>query len=163
MARFVIRAAALMVLCIASAAQAQSDEDVIQILRQDIRTTKNDILTRVLNLSEQQSAVFWPLHREYEAAGTKIWDDRLALINEYVSGFETLGEDQAKTIAKRALDLEQKQLDLRKSTFKKLSKELSPSVAGRWLQTEGALQKMLELKTGLALPVVYTKDAATRQ
>jgi hypothetical protein len=67
---------------------------------------------------------------------------------------ETMTEEKAGQLGKQALEIEKKQLDLKKSSYEKFSKSLTPSIAGRWLQTESAMQRIIELQTGAALPLI---------
>ena len=145
---------AALLIATSTAAQAQNTEDVIETLRSDIRTEKQSILTEALGLSEAQSTVFWPLYREYETKLATIWDKRLAVIRDYGTNLETMTEDKAKVLGEQALDLEKQALDLKKSTYGTFAKKLSPSIAGRWLQTESAMQRLIELQAGAALPLI---------
>jgi len=145
---------AALLIVTSTAAQAQNVEDVIETLRSDIRTEKQSILTEAMGLSEAQSQVFWPMYREYETKLATIWDKRLALIRDYGTNLETMTEEKAKTLGETALDLEKQQLDLKKSTYGTFAKKLTPSIAGRWLQTESAMQRLIELQAGAAMPLI---------
>jgi DNA anti-recombination protein RmuC len=151
---------AVLLIVASTAAQAQNLEDVIETLRSDIRTEKQSILTEALGLSEAQSQVFWPMYREYETKLAALWDQRLNLIKDYSANMETMTEEKAGQLGKQALEIEKQQLDLKKSAYNNFSKKLSPSIAGRWLQTESAMQRVIELQAGAALPLIEVHPPA---
>ena len=73
-----------------------------ELLRSDVRAEKVAILTEVMEFTEAEDKVFWPIYREYETELAKINDDRIALIKEYALGYETLTDATADGLALRA-------------------------------------------------------------
>ena len=135
-------------------AAAQDTSSLVEMLRTDIKSEKINILTEALALSDSQGAAFWPLYREYDVALNKILDQRIALVREYMDSYDSMTEEAALSLGKRVLGLEDSFLKLRKSSFQKVAKQVSPTVAGRWLQVESAIQKFLDLQVGLAMPLI---------
>src|SRR3982751_5623709 len=100
---------ALLVITIASglavpAAQAQAaaskdsptatDQD-IQLLRQDLRSGKKQLMAANLKLTDSEATKFWPVYDQYSADMTKLGDQKYALIKEYAQGFGSLTDAQA--------------------------------------------------------------------
>ncbi len=55
----------------------------IELLKSDVRTQKVAIISEALQFTDEESSVFWPVHREYELDLSKIIDDRIELIRDY--------------------------------------------------------------------------------
>ena len=77
-----------------------------ELIRSDLRTQHVAIITAVMEFTEEEDARFWPVYREYEADLARINDDRIALIKDYASHYETLTDAVADNLAHRAFDLE---------------------------------------------------------
>ena len=73
-----------------------------------MRAEKVAILTEVMQFTEADDKVFWPIHREYQVEMAALGDERVALIAEYARKYSTMTDAVAQTLATRALDLEAK-------------------------------------------------------
>ncbi len=49
-------------------------DSYVELLRSDIRTEKQAILTQVMQFSDEQASVFWPIYREYDLELSKYAD-----------------------------------------------------------------------------------------
>ena len=124
-----------------------------ELLRSDIRAEKVAILTELMEFTEAEDAVFWPLYREYDSELAKLGDERIALIAEYARSYDTLTDDQAESLAKRALDLEARRQAVKAKYYDKVRAALKPRTALRFLQVEHQLQLLIDLQISAALPV----------
>jgi hypothetical protein len=139
----------------AARAEANANLDsYIEVLRSDVRTRKAAILAESMRLDEAQAKVFWPLQREYEGELADLMDERLQLIKDYAASWPELDDRTAEGLAKRALDLEARRVDLRKKYYRRVEKALSPRIAARFLQIEGALGHVVDLQIASQLPLV---------
>lgn len=101
-----------------------SQDQYIELLRQDLKTEKVAILTDVMEFSEEQAKIFWPVYREYEHELTKIGDERIAIIKDYAANFENMTDEKAKNLIERSFKFQEKRTKLRKKYFKKMDKVL---------------------------------------
>ena len=111
-----------------------------ELMRSDVRAQKVAIITEVMGFTEAEDAAFWPIYREYDAEMAKLGDERVALIAEYASTFETLTDAIAETLATRALDLETRRQAAKAKCYDRVKKALSPRTALRFLQVEHQLR-----------------------
>jgi Spy/CpxP family protein refolding chaperone len=153
--RLVGRAAAFAAVALAlgsSAAYAQY-ESYVELLRQDLKTQKVAIFTEALNLTDEQAAAFWPIHREYEVELAKINDARLALIREYAENYDTrMTLQRVKEITDRTFKLEKARYELREKYTKKFQDEVDPMVAGKFIWIERMLNNLGDLQISTELP-----------
>ena len=124
-----------------------------ELLRRDVVAQKVVIITEVMGFTEAEDAAFWPIYREYDAEMAKLGDERVALIAEYASNFETMTDAIAEKLAARALDLETRRQAARARCYDRVKKALSPRTALRFLQVEHQLQLLIDLQIAASLPI----------
>ena len=142
--------AMIVLLCTVSFAQ----EKYIELLRQDIKKEKVGIITEVMDFTEEQTGVFWPIYREYDLELTKIGDERLAMIKDYAEHYQTLTDEKAKELMEKAFQLRQKRIKLRRAYFKKMDKVLPSKVVAKFFQLENLILLILDLKISSELPLI---------
>jgi hypothetical protein len=116
-----------------------------ELLRSDIRAEKVAILTEMMEFTEAEDTVFWPIYREYDNELAKLGDERVALISEYAKNYETLTDEVADRLATRALDLESRRQAVRAKYYARMRTALKPRTALRFLQVEHQLQLLIDL------------------
>ena len=135
-------------------AVADSFDKYLEMLRSDFRTTKTQILTEALKMSDADGQKFWPIQREYETELAKLGDQRVALIKDYAANYDSLTPAMAKQLVDRAFKLESSRLSLLKKYTDKTSKAVSPTVAARFAQIEATLNSLVDLQIRANTPLV---------
>jgi hypothetical protein len=144
-------------LCLAGWAQEsqnQFPESYVALLRSDIQAKKTDIVQQNLTLSDDQAKKFWPLQRNYESDLSKLGDQRVDVIRDYAKNWENLSDETAKSLGKRLLEYHKKRVDLRGKYFDRISKEISPTIAAKFLQNEMQIEDMIDLEIASSLPLI---------
>ncbi len=136
-----------------SSAYGQIDS-YVELLRSDIRLQKQAVLTEVMQFSDEQAAVFWPIYREYDLERSKIGDQRLALIKEFAANYETMTDEKAMDIAARSFQLEEDRVKLRKKYFGTVQKALDPIIAAKFVQVERAIDALIDVQLASELPLM---------
>jgi hypothetical protein len=124
------------------------------VLRSDIRASKTAFVTEALELTDTESAAFWPLYREYDTDLAKSFDKRLALIKDYAASYGSIDEKKADQLADRLLEIEAERIELRRKYFKKIKKAIDSRKAARWLQVENRVGLLIDLKITSELPLL---------
>lgn len=140
------------------AATAQNYNDLIEVLRSDVRTEKQAIVLTNLGLTEAQSAVFMPIYDEYTSTMKAHWDKHIQLIKDYGAKYETMNDEVAASLMKRSVTLEKENLTIRDKYAKKVSKVLPATIAARWMQVERRLGQLIDLQLANELPLMPTKN-----
>src|SRR6476659_7554676 len=75
--------------------QPQSNRELntqayIDLLRHDVRKEKSQIMGQIMQLDAEESARFWPIYKSFETELTAIGDDILALVQNYVSNYQSM-------------------------------------------------------------------------
>jgi hypothetical protein len=145
-----------------SVSEAQGKEpsldSAIESLRADFRADKVAIITEAMRLNDQDSKIFWPEYRKYEAEVTKINDQRVALIKAYADKFTTMTDADAKAMIEQGLDFESRRTDVKKKYAKEFQKAgLSSLTVAKFLQLEHRLDLLVDMKIASELPSLLIK------
>jgi len=124
-----------------------------ELLRSDVRRSKVAIITEVMGFTEAEDRAFWPIYRDYDLEMSRLADERVGMIREYAAAFQTLTDERAASLARKALDLETRRNAAKAKCYEQVKTALSPRTALRFLQVEHQLQLLIDLQIAAALPV----------
>jgi len=144
------------VLCLlvsAAVANAQMDS-YLEMLRTDIRAEKVAVITEVMEFTDAESELFWPVYREYELELAKIFDQRLANIKNYAEHFEAIDDAKADELIKTAFKIDEKRTKLQKSYYSKFKKAVGAKRAAKFMQLEHQIDLLIDLQIAANLPLV---------
>jgi hypothetical protein len=130
----------------------------IQLLRTDLKTSKEQIVKEAMQLNEQQAAAFWPIYREYDAAQTKLGDEKLAIVTDYAQNFLTMTNEKADELAQRVMQFDEKRMALREKYYGILKKSLPAILVVRFFQVENQIQLIVDLQIASNLPIIEAAD-----
>ncbi len=145
------------ILVVAVLAFAQENA-YMELLRSDLKTEKKAVIVNVMNFTDAESKVFWPIYREYEAERAKLGDRMLALLKDYVENYDDLSNDKAEKLVKESFKIKEKQLKLKEKYYNKVKKALNPVRAAQWIQLENQLDLILEIQIAQQLPLIEPDD-----
>ena len=126
----------------------------IQLLRSDARTQKAAVITEAMQFTDEESNAFWPVYREYELELSKIIDDRIELIKDYIQNYDILTDEKAKVLARQVFTLEKRRTKLKKKYFKRFSRALSATIAAKFIQVENQINLLIDLQIASELPLI---------
>jgi hypothetical protein len=149
----------LVAVAMLASATAQAQNQYEELLRQDIRAAKTEIVTEAMMLSSEEADAFWPVYREYELELATYWDARIALIEEYAQNYEKMDDATADAIMQKAMKLRKQREDLRQKYYKKMKKEVGAIVAARYAQVDNVLSSLVDLQISANLPLVIRTAA----
>ncbi len=147
---------AALVLAVASAAFADERtlESYVELMRADLRTAKVAIITEVMQFTDEQSAVFWPVYREYDLDIQKLNDEALYLIQEYLAGYGKLTDRDAEKLLKKRFGIDKKRIAIEEKYFKKLNRVLPTKTVVKFFQLEHTLNLIVGLQIAAELPFI---------
>jgi hypothetical protein len=162
MMRMLVGAVLLSLLAFSSGSAAQSNgpslDSYIESLRADVRADKVAIITEAMQLNEQDSKIFWPVYRKYDADLMKVNDQRVALIKSYADKFTTMTDADAKAMIDQSLNFESSKTEFKKKYAKEFQKAgLSSLTVAKFMQLEHRLDLLIDLKIASELPPLLTK------
>lgn len=129
-------------------------KDQIESIRAEIRAGKSDLLARNVSFTSDEAAKFWPIYKQYEAAGKALNDKRFDLITKYLDAGEKADPSMLTNLVKASL---QRDLDLAKLRIDyapKFAKVLPKAKAARVLQVDRALTLITDAKLASMVPLL---------
>jgi Spy/CpxP family protein refolding chaperone len=136
-----------------AAAKPLTDAD-IQLIRSDVQADKNHIITDTMAFSDQESAAFWPIYRDYARDQQAIGDKRWKLIKDYAEHYDSLDDAKAKDLAKQMFDIDNKTIKLRQDYWPKFEKALGAKRAAKFYQVDNRLSLIINLKLSSDIPLI---------
>jgi hypothetical protein len=134
-----------------------TDQD-IQLLRQDIRSKKKQMIAANLTLTDAEAIKFWPIYDQYAAEMTHIGDQKYALIKEYAKGFGSLTDAQAKSLLNRSLALDEATAQLRIKYVPIVSQVLPGTKTATFFQIDRRLSTLIDLQLASQIPLVQQQN-----
>lgn len=144
---------ASLALVFALPAQAQQERDVIEVIKSQISTQRQALVAENLNLTAEQSDVFWPLYREFQSKRGPLIDRRIKLLQDFRDNFDGLTDEQSGDIIDRWLSLEDDIVKLRKQYVKKFRKILPEKSTLRYFQVENKLDTIIDYDLSRVTPL----------
>lgn len=129
-------------------------DDYLNLLRIDLRASKAQVIADSLELTPRESAVFWPIYREYDAAMSKLNADRISLLREFAARYASIDEAKAAEMSRRTFDFMRRRLELLQKFSHKIAKATSPTVGARFAQVENHLQMLVDVQLATEFPLV---------
>jgi len=152
--RILASALLLAAVCSTVSASAQTSDDDIQLARSVVQTERQAVVAANLGLSDSESAIFWPLYKEYRAAVDQAVDTRVALLEKFFAIQETLTDEEASALLDDFLKYEKDLLNVRTTYAKKMRKVLSGRTVARFFQIENKMDAVIEYEMAGEVPLV---------
>ena len=144
----------LLTACLATPAWAQTADDDIQLTRAVVQAERQAVVAANLGLNDAESAVFWPLYKEYRAAVDQATDARVTLMKKYFASFETLTDEEASALLDDFFAYKKNLLKTRMTYAKKMRKVLSGRTVARFFQIENKMDTIIEYEMAGEVPLI---------
>jgi hypothetical protein len=138
------------------AINAQTANDMIELLKSDVKTNRKAIITESMAFTEAESKVFWPIYTEFEIEMEKLASKRIQNIKDYAANYDKMTDEKANQLMESAFDFRSERVDLNESYYKKFAKVLTPARAAKYMQIEDQIQLLIDLSIASELPLVKT-------
>ena len=136
------------------AAAEKATDDAVQLLRQDIRSDRKQLVAANLPLTDTEATKFWPVYDRYTAEVTKLNDSRYALVKEYAQNYRTLTDAQADSLIKRFLASDEAVAQLRTKWIGEFEKVISSKKTATYFQIDRRLGMLIDLQVASEIPLI---------
>ena len=137
--------------------QPLSDQDV-QMLRQNLRSQRKQVIAANMKLTDAEAAKFWPIYDQYIAELVKLNGTKYDLIKQYVQNNGVLTDAQADNAVKKWIAVDQGVSELRLKYVPIFHKVLSPQNTALFYQLDRRVQLLIDLQLASALPPIEPKQ-----
>ena len=118
----------------------------LETLTRDLRSQKKQIVAANLSLTGTEAEKFWPVYDRYAADTAKIYDVKMALVEEYLENLNTMDGDAAESNIRRRAAAEQELMALRIKYVPEFRKVISGKQAALFFQIEWRLDSIINLQ-----------------
>jgi hypothetical protein len=132
---------------------ADQTPDPFAMVRASYQADREAKLKEMLQLTETESAAFWPIQRAYRADMEVLGDSMVKLVLEYSDLYPNIPEERAQQMLKDYTDLEEKLVKKRAGYLKKATKALPTAKVLRWAQLENRMDLALRMQIAGTIPL----------
>jgi hypothetical protein len=126
----------------------------IELTRSVVQSQRQAIVEAALNLTESESAGFWPLYQSYREDMARIEDRSVELITEYGENYDILTEEQAESMLQEHMDIQRAELKIRQKYLKSFRKVIPPMKLTRFYQLENKMDAAIDYELALEIPLI---------
>jgi hypothetical protein len=133
--------------------QTASDQD-IDLMRQDLRNKKRQIIAENLPLSDVEAEKFWPIYQHYTNDLKLIYDEKYALLKNYAQSWGDMSNQDALIYIRRWLEVDQKAQELRSQYVPVVSQVLTGKGTATFFQLDRRISMMMDIQLASQIPLV---------
>jgi hypothetical protein len=138
-----------------------SNQD-LNLLRQDLRSKRKQLIAANLKLTDTDGAKFWPVYDQYMTELIAINDKKFGLIQEYDDNWGKLTNDQSLLFARNWLDMDIAIAQLRQKYVPIVAKVLDGRKTATFFQLDRRIAMMLELQVSSQMPLVQEQQSSSQ-
>jgi hypothetical protein len=128
--------------------------DNMDVLREKLRADKKVVVASVLDLTEGEAKMFWPVYNAYQGDMITHYDRVLKLLDTYAKAYDSMTDQTATTLVKQFLALEHDHVALLTSYLPRFSKVLPPRKVARLYQIENKARALVNYELARGIPFV---------
>ena len=133
-------------------AKASNTKAYIELLQGDAEARREAIVTELLQLSEADGTVFWPIYRAYDKERRALDAAAADAVQAYARDFQRLTDAQADELLNKSFRVERQRVDLKQKYYDKMKSALSSTTAARFFEVDRQLQALSDLQILSVLP-----------
>ena len=115
---------------------AQTQKDEVAIFQNAFGIEKRTLIENYMKIDASKAAEFWKLYEAYETSRRAIGLKRIENMTKYADNYDNFTTESINAIMKNALDIQKEMTSLWGSTYKKMSKVITPVEAAKFIQAE---------------------------
>ena len=133
---------------------SQTVDDYMEVQRAALKTEKKAVVADAMQLTDQESSVFWPMYNEFNDKMYTLNTKKYNMIKDFAEHFDTMSDEKAIEITAEALKIDQEVLNLKKQYFKKFQKILSGKQVLRYFQVENKIKALIDAQIASEIPLL---------
>jgi len=133
--------------------QTTSDQD-IDLMRQDLRNKKRQIIADNSPLSNAEAERFWPIYQHYTNDLKLINDEKYVLLKNYTQTWGDMSNQDALIYIRRWLEVDQKVQELRFKYVPVVSQVLTGKGTATFFQLDRRISLMMDIQLASQIPLV---------
>jgi len=114
-----------------------------------------------MSLTPDESAKFWPLYEQYEAAMEKVEERHIKEVKDFAQSYDSLTEADAQKKLDEVIAIQQARLDTQKEYIPKFRAVLNQIKVTRFFQIDNKLHALVQAQIAQMVPLA--KEAGAKQ
>ena len=115
---------------------SQTQKDEVAIFQNAFGIEKRTLIENYMKIDASKAAEFWKLYEAYETSRRAIGLKRVENITKYADNYDNFTTESINAIMKSSFDIQKEMTSLWGSTYKKMSKVITPVEAAKFIQAE---------------------------
>ncbi len=128
--------------------------DNMDVLREKMRADKKVVVASVLELTESEAKVFWPVYNAYQSDMITHYDRLLKLVDIFAKNYETMSDEMSMKLLTEYLALERDYVALLNAYLPRFKKVLPPRKVARLYQIENKARALVNYDLARGIPYV---------
>jgi hypothetical protein len=149
--------AAFMILSAVPAISQDKAADTTDILRDKLRTDKKVVIADAMKFTEKEAKGFWPVYDAYQKEAKALGDRFLKLVGDYSKTYQTMSEEDAKTMLNDYMSFREDELKLIKSYLPKFREVLSEKRVAQYYQLENKIRVLIYYEFVKTVPLMQAQ------
>lgn len=131
----------ILFICLGHVAMAQHSNDN----RDEIESYKIAYLTQKLDLSADESRIFWPIYKNWQNEQASLRKERAQKMISFrkIDEIEDLSDNEVQSLITNELSFKQKGLDIEKKYYNQLKSNLPIKTVGKYYRAQETFKKEL--------------------
>ena len=147
-------AVALASLLLTAPAFAQTATDELEAARAQIHADRKAIVAQLMNMTDTESAAFWPIYNLYREDVRKVDDRVIAVMKDYGAQADSITDVQSQKLLDQWMALRTERAGLQKTYVKKFGKALPAKKLVRYYQIENKMDAIIQYDLATNIPLV---------
>jgi hypothetical protein len=135
-----------------------STGDEIELTRTYIEANRKTIVAAAMELTDEESKVFWPVYKAYREDVQPLNDRFIKILEDYADNYENLSDEMAADMMSEYLDIEEDRLILKKLALEELAGILPMSKVARFFQIENKMDAVVKFDLAAEVPFAEIKE-----
>lgn len=132
--------------------------DWIELLKSNVQKESKNLIKQNFELTNEQAKVFWPIYDEYDQALAEVTNERLQNISDYMVNYKDLDSAKAESLLRKALELDQKKIDIQNEYYERFISVLPPTVVGKFFQLDQYIELLIQLQRSENIPLIQLNN-----
>jgi hypothetical protein len=145
-----------LLVCLLGGAVVAQDKptDTMETFREKARADKKVVVASVLELTENEAKVFWPVYNAYQSDMVAHYDRLIKLIGNYSKAYSAMTDETATKLVTEYLALERNHAALLSSYLPRFQKVLPARKVARLYQVENKIRALVNYDLASEIPFV---------
>lgn len=137
---------------------AQSNKEDIDLIQSIFGKEKKELVAAYMTIPDAQSVKFWELYDVYETNRKKLGQERIKLIEDYATNYETLDNKKATDLVTKKIAWTDKYTKFQQTYFTKFSAVIGGLQAAKFIQLEDYIENCIRLSIQEEIPFIGELD-----